>query len=45
MDKIDYYAKLDALKKGVTPESIGAVQQQDGTIWKLNSDGTLSQLK
>lgn len=44
MDKINYFTKLDALIKGATPESVGAVTNPDGTIWILNSDGTLTQM-
>ena len=44
MDKINYFTKLDALIKGATPESVGAVTNPDGTVWIMNSDGTLTQM-
>ena len=45
MDVINYFTKLDAVIKGATPESVGAVTQPDGTVWIMNSDGTMSELK
>lgn len=45
MDVINYFTKLDAVIKGATPESVGAVTNPDGTVWILNSDGTMSELK
>lgn len=45
MDVINYFTKLDAVLRGATPESVGAVTNPDGSVWILNSDGTLSQLK
>ena len=45
MDVINYFTKLDAVLRGATPESVGAVTNPDGTLWILNSDGTMSQLK
>ena len=44
MDIINYFTKLDAILKGSTLESVGAITQPDGTIWVVNSDGTLSQI-
>jgi len=44
MDIINYFTKLDAILKGSTPESIGAIVKPDSTIWVVNSDGTLSQI-
>jgi hypothetical protein len=45
MDVINYFTKLDAIIQGATPESVGAVTQPDGSVWILNSDGTLSEIK
>jgi hypothetical protein len=45
MDVINYFTKLDAVLRGSSPESVGAVTQPDGTLWVINSDGTMSQLK
>lgn len=45
MDTIKYFSALDALKKGVAPEQIGAQVLTDNTIWIRNSDGTFSQLQ
>lgn len=44
MDTINYFTKLDAIIRGATPESVGAVTNPDGTVWIMNSDGTLTQL-
>jgi hypothetical protein len=44
LDKISYFAKLDALRKGVSPADIGVLRQADGTYWTKNSDGTYTQL-
>lgn len=44
IDKINYFVKLDALIKGATLESVGAVKNPDGTVWIMNSDGTFTQV-
>lgn len=45
MDFINNMAKLDQILKGADPVSVGATVQPDGTIWVMNSDGTLTQIK
>lgn len=45
LDKINNFAKLDYLLKGGNPEDVGVVQQEDGTYWTQNSDGSYTQLQ
>lgn len=45
IDKINNFAKLDYLNKGGTPTDVGAQVMPDGSVWTMNSDGTMTQLK
>lgn len=45
LDKINNFAKLDYLLKGGNPEDVGVKQQEDGTYWTQNSDGSYTQLQ
>jgi len=44
LDSISNFAKMDALRRGSSPESIGVIQQEDGTFFTQNSDGSFTQL-
>jgi hypothetical protein len=44
LDKINNFAKLDALIKGIKPEDIGVQLLEDGHYWTKNSDGSLTQI-
>lgn len=44
LDKISNFAKLDALKAGIEPDSIG-VWEESGHYFTYNGDGTITQLK
>ena len=44
LDSISNFAKMDALRRGSSPESIGVIQQEDGNFFTENSDGSFTQL-
>jgi len=43
-DVLSNFGKMDALRKGANPSDIGVLQQDDGTYWTRNSDGSYVQL-
>lgn len=45
LDKINNFAKLDAIIKGTDPASIGVQQTADGAYWTKNSDGSMTRLR
>lgn len=45
MDTINNFAKLDQILKGAAPESVGALAQPDGSIWVINSDGSMTRIR
>lgn len=45
LDKINNFAKLDYLLKGGNPVEVGLQTMPDGTVWAINSDGTLTKIK
>lgn len=45
IDLINNYAKLDAILKGSSPESVGVVIMGDGSYWAQNSDGSLTKIR
>jgi hypothetical protein len=44
LDTLSNFSKMDALRKGIEPEQLGVIKQDDGTFWTKNSDGTFTQL-
>jgi hypothetical protein len=44
LDTINYFKQLDAYLQGASAESIGAVEQADGTVWVMDSFGNMRQL-
>lgn len=44
LDTLSNFAKMDALRKGASPEEIGVQQTEDGKMWAQNSDGTFTEL-
>lgn len=45
LDKINNLAKLDYIVKGGDPTDVGAKIMPDGSVWTLNSSGSLTQIK
>lgn len=45
LDKINNYAKLDYVLKGGSPDSIGVVEHPDGTLWTMNSNGMMTEIR
>lgn len=43
MDKINNYAKIDFLRKGGDPDSVGVIQLPGGSYATRNSDGTVTE--
>lgn len=44
LDKITNFAKLDAVLKGVPPETVGVVENREG-FWVQNGDGTIELIR
>lgn len=44
LDTISNFSKLDFILKGGDPTTVGVVQQDDGTYWTANSDGSYTQI-
>lgn len=44
LDLLSNFGKMDAIRKGVDPASIGVIQQPDGKYFTRNSDGTIVEL-
>lgn len=44
LDTINNFSKLDYIKKGGTPASVGVVAQPDGSYWTQNSDGSYTKI-
>ena len=45
LDVLSNFAKMDALRKGAAPSDIGVMQQEDGTYWTRQHDGSYMQLE
>ena len=45
LNKINNYAKLDAILKGADPSSVGVTITEDGAYWAQNSDGSLTKIR
>lgn len=45
LDKINNFAKLDAIINGADPKSVGVQQTGDGAYWTRNSDGSMTRLR
>lgn len=43
-DRLSNFAKVDALRKGASPEDVGVLVTDDGKHWTRNSDRTLTEL-
>lgn len=45
LDKINNFAKLDAVLKGTEPSKVGVVVTDDGKYWAKNGDGSLTLIR
>lgn len=45
LNKINNFAKLDAVLKGSAPEDVGVQIMEDGTYWTENPDGSLTRIR
>ncbi len=45
LDKINNFAKLDYVLKGGDLSSVGIVEHPDGTLWTMNSNGTMTEIR